>query len=110
MGCFKYKYGCNYFGTLTAFLQILDQIKGPMANISGLIPKFYSMTASAERLMELENLPDEKELNQLENISSVPAVLLYHGAVSWFYRADEHRLDNEKSCNFPIYDQNDNGC
>ena len=42
-----------------------------MANISGLIPKFYSMTASAERLMELENLPDEKELNQLENISSV---------------------------------------
>ena len=29
------------------------------------------MTASAERLMELENLPDEKELNQLENISSV---------------------------------------
>ena len=29
------------------------------------------MTASAERLMELENLPDEKELNQLENVSSI---------------------------------------
>ena len=70
-GALNISMGVITFGTLTAFLQILDQIKGPMANISGLIPKFYSMTASAERLMELENLPDEKELNQLENISSV---------------------------------------
>jgi ATP-binding cassette subfamily B protein len=68
-GALNISMGVITFGTLTAFLQILDQIKGPMANISGLIPKFYSMTASAERLMELENLPDEKELNQLENIS-----------------------------------------
>ena len=71
MGCFKYKYGYDYIWYFNSLLQILDQIKGPMANISGLIPKFYSMTASAERLMELENLPDEKELNQLENVSSI---------------------------------------
>lgn len=70
-GALNISMGMITFGTLTAFLQILDQIKGPMANISGLIPKFYSMTASAERLMELENLPDEKELNQLENVSSI---------------------------------------
>lgn len=70
-GAFNISTGIITFGTLTAFLQILDQIKGPMANISGLIPKFYSMTASAERLMELENLPDERELEQLKNVSSV---------------------------------------
>ncbi len=51
--------GTLTFGTLTAFLQIIDQIKGPMANISGLVPKFYACLASAERLMELEELPDE---------------------------------------------------
>lgn len=71
MGCFKYKYGCNYFWYFNSLFANFGPNKGPMANISGLIPKFYSMTASAERLMELENLPDEKELNQLENISSV---------------------------------------
>jgi ABC-type multidrug transport system fused ATPase/permease subunit len=47
------------FGTLTAFLQIIDQIKAPMKNISGLIPQFYSMIASAERIMELESLECE---------------------------------------------------
>ena len=47
------------FGVLTAFLQIIDQIKAPFRNMSGLLPEYYSMTASAERLMELEALPDE---------------------------------------------------
>ena len=70
-GALNISIGLISFGTLTAFLQILNQIKGPMASISGLIPTFYSMTASAERLMELENLPDEKELKQLENISDI---------------------------------------
>lgn len=51
--------GVLTFGTLTAFLQILDQIKSPMKDISGLVPEFYSSIASAERLMELENLEDE---------------------------------------------------
>lgn len=39
-GALNISMGMITFGTLTAFLQILDQIKGPMANISGLIPKF----------------------------------------------------------------------
>lgn len=51
--------GALTFGTLTAFLQIIDQIKAPMKNISGLIPQFYSMVASAERIMEIENIENE---------------------------------------------------
>jgi ABC-type multidrug transport system fused ATPase/permease subunit len=68
-GAIQISLGVVTFGTLTAFLQILSQIQAPMKNISGLVPQFYSMIASAERLMELEALPDEKytEYNKSAN-------------------------------------------
>ncbi|WP_295129070.1 ABC transporter ATP-binding protein [Ruminococcus sp.] len=47
------------FGTLTAITQLISQIQSPFANISGYLPKFYAMTASAERLMEIERFEDE---------------------------------------------------
>ena len=58
-GAFRISAGSITFGMLTAFLQIIEQIKAPMRNISGLVPAFYSMIASAERLIELENIEDE---------------------------------------------------
>lgn len=47
------------YGTLTAFLQIVGQIRMPFMHMSGVLPQYYHMLASAERLIELENLPDE---------------------------------------------------
>ena len=47
------------FGTLTAILQLVGQIQTPLAGMSGILPQYYSMLASAERLQELEVLPDE---------------------------------------------------
>lgn len=64
-GAFKISAGSITFGMLTAFLQIIEQIKSPMRNMSGLVPAFYSMIASAERLIELENLEDESKSNQI---------------------------------------------
>ncbi|MCD8089031.1 MAG: ABC transporter ATP-binding protein/permease, partial [Clostridiales bacterium] len=58
-GAFKIVAGSITFGTLTAFLQVIDQVRAPMKNMSSLIPSYYSMIASAERLMELENMEDE---------------------------------------------------
>lgn len=52
------------FGTLTAILQLVGQVQAPFAGLSGLFPKVYSVIASAERLIELENLPAEIELNK----------------------------------------------
>ena len=56
------------FGTVTAYLQIIDQIKSPFRNMSGLLPQYYSMIASTERLMELEKLPDEEHCTAIENV------------------------------------------
>ncbi len=46
-------------GTLIYFLQLISMLRSPLQNITGIIPRYYSMTASAERLIELENLPSE---------------------------------------------------
>ena len=46
-------------GTLTAVTQLISQIQSPFANITGYLPRFYAMTASAERLMEIENFEEE---------------------------------------------------
>lgn len=53
--------GAITFGTLTAITQLISQIQSPFANITGYLPKFYAMTASAERLMEIERFEDEGE-------------------------------------------------
>lgn len=49
------------FGTLAAVLQLVGQVQVPFSGLSGLMPKFYDAIASAERMIELEDLPDEPE-------------------------------------------------
>lgn len=54
--------GTISYGTLTAMTQLISQIQTPFANITGYLPKFYAMTASAERLMEIESFDDDSDL------------------------------------------------
>ncbi len=49
------------YGTLTAIMQLISQVQGPFANISAYLPRWYAMTASAERLMEAEAYADDRE-------------------------------------------------
>ena len=46
--------GVVSYGALTALLQLVNQVRTPMLNLSGVLPKYVALTASAERLMELE--------------------------------------------------------
>ena len=47
------------FGTLTAIIQLITQIQVPFANITGFLPQYYAMIASAERLMEAEQFESD---------------------------------------------------
>ena len=60
--------GTSSFGTLTAVMHLVAQIQMPFANITGYLPKYYAMIASAERLKKAEDLPDgvEKALSSAE--------------------------------------------
>lgn len=68
-GAFQISFGVMTFGTLTAFLQIIQQIRAPFRNVSGLIPQYYSMQASAERLMEIEDMEEESQKIRIEDVS-----------------------------------------
>lgn len=61
-GAYRLVNGLDY-GTVTAMLQLVNQIQAPFAQLSGIMPKYFSLLASAERLIEIEKLPDEAESN-----------------------------------------------
>ncbi len=68
---YRLKTGVITFGTMTAFLQLINQVQAPFMGMSTLLPQFYGMLASAERLMELENLPDEPMLEKNTDILKI---------------------------------------
>ena len=51
--------GSLSYGTLTAIMQLIAQVQGPLAGITGYLPQFYAVLASAERLMEVEKLQSD---------------------------------------------------
>lgn len=58
-GAFKILDGTFTYGTVTAVLQLVNQIQSPFAALTGVMPKYFAILASAERLMEIDNLPNE---------------------------------------------------
>lgn len=48
------------YGTLYAIWELVGKITGPAMQASGILPQYYAMTSSAERLEELENLEKEQ--------------------------------------------------
>lgn len=49
------------FGQMTAFLQLVHRIQGPARDLMRLAPAFVSVFTAAERLMELEETPEEQQ-------------------------------------------------
>ncbi|MBQ7740977.1 MAG: ABC transporter ATP-binding protein [Eubacterium sp.] len=64
-GAYRIINGLDY-GTVTAMLQLVNQIQQPFASLSSIMPKYFGLLASAERLMEIEALPDETEDKSLQ--------------------------------------------
>jgi ATP-binding cassette subfamily B protein len=53
--------GSITFGTLTAITQLVSQLQAPFTGISSAIPQYIAMTASAERLAELQLITGEPD-------------------------------------------------
>lgn len=58
-GAYRLSLGLMSFGTLVAITDLASQITGPFKNLSSLLPQYYSMAASMERLTELDNIETE---------------------------------------------------
>ena len=61
-GSYRLLNGLDY-GNLVAMLQLVNQIQYPFSSLSGMLPKYFALLASAERIIELDNIKDEFEKN-----------------------------------------------
>lgn len=59
-GALRLYAGTLTFGGMTAFLQLVNRIQGPARDLAKLVPAFVSVFTAAERLMELEDIPEEQ--------------------------------------------------
>lgn len=95
------------YGTLTAITQLVSQIQAPFTNLTGYLPKYYAMMASAERLMEIEkfHLDTEDKLYSTEEIKN-----FYHRDLLSFglknaeftYLPSVERMEDLSKANMPI--------
>ncbi len=54
------------YGDLSAILQLVNNVQVPFMSLSNVMPKYYATVASAERLMEIEEIESEKKKKYLD--------------------------------------------
>ncbi len=58
-GAYRVQCGIITAGTVFAVVTLIGQIQSPLKELSSVVPQFYAMWASAERLIELERMRDD---------------------------------------------------
>ena len=99
--------GTMTYGSFMAVIQLIGQIQYPFANISGFLPRFYSMMASCERLMEAESY---KSSGAEQTKSAHEAIAMYQNQmksmvisdVSFSYHDGENGLQILSDINLTI--------
>ena len=56
---YKVAAGTMTFGTLTAILQLVGQVQVPFKELASAIPQYFAALASAERIIELNDMKDD---------------------------------------------------
>ncbi len=63
---FKLLNGDITYGTITALLSLVTQLQTPFKNLSGLLPTYYQMLASTERILEIIDIEGEKSEERVD--------------------------------------------
>lgn len=79
------------FGQMTAFLQLVNRIQGPARDLTRLAPAFVSVFTAAERLMELEEAPQEIQGNGV--VLPSPSGVRFDAVTYAYEDADEAVID-----------------
>lgn len=70
-GCLEIFHGNLTYGALAAMIQLISRIQDPITNAVSIASSVYEVTTSAERLLELTQLPDEEPGIKLEIFDSI---------------------------------------
>lgn len=97
-GVFGIRNGLVTFGMMTAFLQLVGQVQRPVASLAKVVPNFIRTLSSVERLMDLQDLPLEKEMEP-HYITKVPEIEVRQLAFS--YPNQQKKVFDGFSTRFP---------
>lgn len=86
----SYRLGAGYitFGTMAAFLQLVNQVQAPFIGLTKVFPRIYTTFASAGRLIEIEDIPDEPPASETVPVKQVKPVSLTMKGVYFSYDDD----------------------
>ena len=70
-GCMNIYNGNLTYGALAAMLQLIGRIQSPIANSVSIASQLYGVSSSAERLLELTELPAEEEGEVLHSFDEI---------------------------------------
>ena len=91
-------HGTVTFGTMTGFLQLVGQVQRPVAEFGRQIPAIITALTSIERLMELEELEEER-VGEPVVLADAPEIVVSH--VSYSYPGALQPVLKDYSCTFP---------
>lgn len=88
------------FGSLTAVIQLVNQIQTPFVDLSGLLPKYLDLLASGERIRELFRIQAEP-VDLPENLDEVYSSMDAIGAKNITFSYDRDFVLEEASFELP---------
>lgn len=74
---YRLSLGLITFGTVTAVLGLVSQLQTPFRDLASVLPQVYMVSASAQRLIDLDNLPEEptkiadKDVSEANDFSEI---------------------------------------
>ena len=63
-GAWQLYYHAISYGVLMQIVNLVGQIRTPIQGMANIFPTYFTALASAERIMEIESLPDEETLHE----------------------------------------------
>lgn len=90
--------GTITYGAMLAFIQLVGQIQDPVRNLSKFIPIFITSFTAAERLMEMEDIPQE---DGKAPVKLIPSVGINFTDVTFQYTHKSRLIFNHFNYQFP---------
>lgn len=97
-GAWRLEQGLITYGMMLAFIQLVGQIQGPFRDMTRFIPTLVSSLTAGERLMELEQLPQEETCEAIRFKGGCGIRLK---DLSYAYDEDYRLIIDRLSYNFP---------
>lgn len=70
-GAFGIAFGTLSYGNLMAMVQLVGKIQSPFKGIASVVPQYYQMLASAERLMEVVDFGEDRKFAEISDFNSI---------------------------------------